>query len=74
VKNVDFHMILPIKKMIIKNTCNYLNNALLWCLFFSSICQQSFSISQFMWQSVILMQVCILLFFTYLLYGSNFIP
>jgi hypothetical protein len=29
VKNVDFHMILPIKKMIIKNTCNYLNNALL---------------------------------------------
>jgi hypothetical protein len=29
VKNVDFHMILPNKKMIITNTCNYLNNVLL---------------------------------------------
>jgi hypothetical protein len=29
VKNVDFHMTLPNKKMIITNTCNYLNNALL---------------------------------------------
>jgi hypothetical protein len=27
-----------------------------------------------MWQSVIFMQVCILFFFTHLLYGSNFIP
>jgi hypothetical protein len=25
VKNVDFHMILPSKKMIITNTCNYLH-------------------------------------------------
>jgi hypothetical protein len=39
---------------------------------FSSIGQQSFSISQFMWQSVILMWVCIVIFFTHLLYGSNF--
>jgi hypothetical protein len=29
VKNVDFHMTLPNKKMIITNTCNYLNNVLL---------------------------------------------
>jgi hypothetical protein len=29
VKNVDFHMILLNKKMIITNTCNYLNNVLL---------------------------------------------
>jgi hypothetical protein len=28
-ENVDFHMILPNKKMIIMNTCNYLNNVLL---------------------------------------------
>jgi hypothetical protein len=42
--------------------------------FFPSIHQQSFSISQFMWQSIIFMQVCIIIFFTHLLYESKFIP
>jgi hypothetical protein len=42
--------------------------------FFPSICQQSFLISQFMWQLVIFMQVCIVIFCTHLLYESKFIP
>jgi hypothetical protein len=42
-------------------------------LLFSSISQQSFSISQFMWQLVIFIPVCIVIFFTHLLYGGNFL-